>query len=119
MSNETTFTLEEIKQGCEPLWNNVECLTCSRLLGYIKDLLSCIEGRGVEDARQVYADGFCAQCSELARPLTRALESTGVPTGEAGWQQSYGPNKVRAFYDLETCLRQLLFAIEDGKHEKV
>jgi hypothetical protein len=53
MSSETTFTLEEIKQGCEPLWNNVECLTCSRLLGYIKDLLSCIEGRGVENARKL------------------------------------------------------------------
>lgn len=51
MSSETTFTLEEIKQGCEPLWNNVECLTCSRLLAYVKVLLSCIEGRGVEDER--------------------------------------------------------------------
>jgi hypothetical protein len=49
MKRETIFTLEEIKQGCEPLWNNVECLTCSRLLAYVKDLLSCIEGRGVED----------------------------------------------------------------------
>lgn len=43
MSSESTFTLEEIKQACEPLWNNVECLTCSRLLAYIKVFLSGVE----------------------------------------------------------------------------
>lgn len=73
----------------------------------------------VVDELTVYADGFCARCSELAYPLTRALEKTGVPTGADNWQQTYGPNKVRALADLETCLRRLLFALEQGKPEEI
>lgn len=69
--------------------------------------------------KTVYADGFCARCSELTYPLTRALEKTGVPTGADNWQQTYGPNKVRALADLETCLRRLLFALEEGKPEDI
>lgn len=73
----------------------------------------------VVDHQVIYADGFCARCSELAYPLTRALEKTGVPTGEANWQQTYGPNKVRALDGLETCLRRLLNALEEGKPEEI
>lgn len=72
-----------------------------------------------EEALKVYADGYCARCSELAYPLTRALEKTGVPTGADNWQQTYGPNKVRALADLETCLRQLLFALEKGEPKEI
>lgn len=36
----TQFTTIEIREGCAPLWNNVECMTCSRLLTYIKSLLT-------------------------------------------------------------------------------
>jgi hypothetical protein len=39
---DTTFTLEEIKQGYDELHRNVECLTCARLLAYVKDLLSLL-----------------------------------------------------------------------------
>lgn len=67
----------------------------------------------------IYADGFCARCSELAYPLTRALEATGVPTGENSWQQTYGPNMVRALADFESCLRRLLNALDEGKPEEI
>jgi len=40
---EQQYTLEEIREGCEPLWGNVECMTCSRLLGYISDLLLLLQ----------------------------------------------------------------------------
>ena len=73
----------------------------------------------VSEQHQIYADGFCARCSELAYPLTRALEATGVPTGEKNWQQSYGPNKVKALSDHESNLRRLLNALEDGKPEVI
>lgn len=33
------FSVEDVREGCADLWQNVECLTCSRLLGYIRDLL--------------------------------------------------------------------------------
>lgn len=72
-----------------------------------------------EQQPPTYADGYCAYCSELSRPLTRALESTGVPTGEKDWQQTYGPNKVRALADYHTCLQRLLSALETGKPEDV
>lgn len=68
---------------------------------------------------KVYADGYCVRCSELAYPLTRALEKTGVPTGEDNWQQTYGPNRVRALADLETSLRRLLSALNEGKPERI
>lgn len=67
----------------------------------------------------VYADGYCARCSELAYPLTRALEATGVPTGADNWQQTYGPNKVRALADFESELRRLLLALETGTPEDI
>src|SRR5215208_2586280 len=39
---EASFTLDEIKQGYEEFYRNVECLTCARLLAYVKDLLSLL-----------------------------------------------------------------------------
>jgi len=68
---------------------------------------------------KTYADGYCAYCSNLSYSLTRALESTGVPTGADGWQQSYGPNQVKALADHETSLRRLLLALENGEKEKI
>jgi hypothetical protein len=67
----------------------------------------------------IYADGFCERCSNFAYPLTRALEATGVPTGEANWQQTYGPKKVKAMDDHESCLRRLLLAMEEGTPDDV
>jgi len=46
----TQYTIDEIKEGCAPLWGNVECMTCSRLLGYIDYLLSRLKA---EDDRNV------------------------------------------------------------------
>lgn len=72
-----------------------------------------------EGEPQIYADGFCARCSELAYPLTRALERTGVPTGADNWQRSYGPNKVRALADFEHCFRRLMNALEEGDSNEI
>lgn len=68
---------------------------------------------------QTFADGYCEHCSALSYSLTRALESTGVPTGEDGWQQSYGPNKVKALAAHESSLRQLLVAMEEGTPDDI
>lgn len=67
------------------------------------------------DEPTTYADGYCAHCSELAYPLTRALEATGVPTGAERWQQTYGPNNVKSLADADTSLRRILNLLDDPK----
>lgn len=67
---------------------------------------------------RTFADGYCEQCSELSYALTRALEKTGVPTGETDWQRNYGPNKVRELDDYKDCLRRLLNAMEDPESKQ-
>jgi hypothetical protein len=63
----TQYTIDEIKEGCAPLWNNVECMTCSRLLSYIDDLLSQLKDGG--------ADAICG-CAHL-RSQHRTAHGTG------------------------------------------
>ena len=48
----STFTLAEIREGYEALRGNVECLTCSRLLAYIADLLSLLDSQQSPKERQ-------------------------------------------------------------------
>lgn len=88
----------------------VELATCSRVSASVAPAV---------DQQTIYADGYCARCSELTYPLTKALEKIGVPTGADNWQQTHGPNKVRALADLETCLRRLLFALEKGDAKEI
>lgn len=72
----------------------------------------------VDSSVLIFADGYCGRCSELSRPLTSALAITGVPTGAANWQQTYGLNKVRALTDYEHCLRRLVNVMNDPQSKQ-
>ena len=54
----TQFTITEIREGCAPLWNNVECMTCSRLLAYIESLLLLTKEEDLKDAATKVAGMF-------------------------------------------------------------
>lgn len=72
------FTLDEIQQGYAELYRNVECVTCARLLAYVKDLLALLqqptssERCGECEAENHWHRTACSQHPRFAVPATGA-----------------------------------------------